>query len=129
MTYGKVLSIFSFIAIILAFMGLFGLSAFMIRQKVKEIRVRKVLGASVTGLTILISKDFLKLVIIAILIASPIAWWAMNRWLHDFAYRINITWKVFAIAGVIYSAIALLTVSLQVIKAAVANPVNSLRSE
>ncbi|HUZ60402.1 MAG TPA: FtsX-like permease family protein [Hanamia sp.] len=129
MTYGKVLSIFSFIAILLACMGLFGLSAFMIRQRVKEIGVRKVLGASVPGITILISKDFLKLVIIAMLVASPIAWWVMNRWLRDFAYRISISWHVFEMAGVIAILIALITVSFQSIKAAMANPVNSLRSE
>jgi putative ABC transport system permease protein len=108
---------------------LFGLAAFMAEQRTKEIGVRKVLGASVPNIVGLLSKDFLKLVVIAIVIASPLAWYAMNSWLKDFAYKIDIEWWVFALAGTLAVAIALLTVSFQSIKAALMNPVNSLRSE
>ncbi|MDP4213799.1 MAG: FtsX-like permease family protein, partial [Bacteroidota bacterium] len=94
-----------------------------------EIGIRKVLGATVASVTALLSKDFLKLVIIANVIAWPLAWWAMNKWLQDFAYRIEISWWVFAIAGIAAVLIAILTVSFQAIKAALANPVNSLRAE
>ncbi len=121
--------VFAFIAIFIACLGLFGLSAFAISQRVKEIGVRKVLGANVPGIVALISKDFLKLVMIASVIAFPIAWYAMDKWLHDFAYRVNIQWWVFLLAAVSALLIALLTVSFQAIKAAVANPVKSLRSE
>jgi len=117
------------ISILVAALGLFGLSAFTSEQRKKEIGVRKVLGASVTGIVALLSKDFLKLVGISILIASPIAWWAMNKWLQDFAYRINISWWFFAAAGLIVLLIALFTISFQAIKAAVANPIKSLRTE
>ncbi|MDQ2721601.1 MAG: ABC transporter permease, partial [Bacteroidota bacterium] len=106
-----------------------GLAAFTAEQRTKEIGVRKVLGASVTGIAALLSKDFLKLVIISIIIASPVAWWVMNKWLTDFAYRINISWWIFLFAGLTAIIIALITVSFQAIKAAVANPVKSLRSE
>ncbi len=129
MRIGKVFNIFSAIAIILACLGLFGLSAYAIKQRVKEIGIRKVLGASVPHIAALLSKDFLKLVVVAILIASPIAWWAAGKWLQDFTYRINIGWWIFALAGGVSVLIALLTVSFQAIKAAVANPVKSLRTE
>src|SRR5690606_28951524 len=99
------------------------------QQRTKEIGIRKVLGASVTGIVALLSKDFVKLVCLAIVIASPIAWWAMTKWLDDFAYRIDIQWWMFALAGAAAVAIALLTVSWQAIRAAVANPVDSLRDE
>jgi putative ABC transport system permease protein len=125
----NVLSIFSGLAICIACMGLFGLSIYTARQRTKEIGIRKVLGASVAQVTLLLSKDFLKLVLIAAVIAFPIAWWAMNSWLQDFAYRINISWSVFVIAGLVSTLIALFTISFQAIKAAVANPVKSLRSE
>ena len=125
----KVISIFATLAIIIACIGLFGLSIYTAKQRTKEIGIRKVLGASVTGVVRLLSKDFIKLVGIAILIASPIAWWASNKWLQDFAYRINIGWWVFASAGVIALLIAMFTVSFQAIKTAVANPVKSLRTE
>ncbi len=101
----------------------------MVQQRVKEIGIRKVLGATVTGLLLLISKDFLKLVGIALLIASPIAWYFMHQWLEDFAYRINIGWWVFAIAGAVAASVAFLTVSFESLKAALANPINSLRNE
>ena len=116
-------------AILISCLGLFGLAAFSAEQRKKEIGVRKVLGASVSGVVALLSKDFLKLVGISILIATPVAWWAMNKWLQGFAYRVNISWWVFVIAGVLALLIALITVSFQSIKAAIANPVKSLRSE
>jgi putative ABC transport system permease protein len=122
-------SMFSLLAIIIACLGLFGLSAFMAEQRTKEIGIRKVLGASVSDITKLLTTDFLKLVILSIFIATPIAWWLMNKWLSDFAYRINISWWVFLFAGVIAILIALMTVSFQAIKAAATNPVKSLRSE
>ena len=126
---GKVFNIFSGLAILLACIGLFGLAAFSAQQRIKEIGVRKVLGASVYGLIALLSKDFLKLVVISIIIATPLAWWAMNKWLQDFSYRVTIGWWVFALAGFIALLIALLTVSSHAIKAALANPVKSLRTE
>ena len=101
----------------------------MVERKVKEIGIRKVLGASVSGIVGLLSKDFLKLVFLSILIASPLAWYFMNNWLQNFAYRISIGWWVFVAAGVIAVLIALITVSIQSIKAAIANPVKSLRTE
>ena len=117
------------IAILLSCMGLFAIALITIQQRTKEIGIRKVLGASVSSIVALLSKDFLTLVIIAIAIASPLAWWAMNKWLTDFAYKIDISWWVFALAGVLATTIALLTVSVQSIKAALMNPVKSLRSE
>ncbi len=120
---------FAFLAIFIACMGLLGLAMFNMEQRMKEIAVRKVLGASVNGITTLLSMDFIKLVAIAMLIASPIAWWAMNSWLIGYHYRIQITWLTFVLAGGIAIIIALLTISYQSIKAALANPVNSLRSE
>ncbi len=117
------------IAIFIACLGLFGLATFTAEQRTKEIGVRKVLGASVASIVTLLSKDFLKLVLIAIVIASPIAWYAMNEWLADFAYKIDIEWWYFALAGVLAVGIALLTVSFQSVKAALMSPVESLRSE
>ena len=117
------------VAILIACLGLFGLATLMTEQRTKEIGIRKVLGASVVSITTLLSKDFLKLVLIAIVIASPIAWYAMNQWLNDFAYRIDIEWWVFALAGLLAVSIALVTISFQAIKAALMNPVKSLRSE
>jgi putative ABC transport system permease protein len=125
----SVFTVFSFIAIFIACLGLLGLSAFAISQRVKEIGIRKVLGADTGTIVTLLSKDFMKLVIIAAVIAFPIAWWAMNKWLQDFAYRIAIPWWIFLIAGIIAAVIALLTISTQAIRAAVANPVKSLRTE
>ena len=126
---GKLANYFAIIAIFIACLGLFGLAMFTAEQRTKEIGVRKVLGASVTSIVGLLSKDFLKLVMIAILIASPLAWYTMHQWLEDFAYRIDIDWWIFAVAGLLAVGIAQLTVSFQSIKAALMNPVKSLRSE
>ncbi|HRP54593.1 ABC transporter permease [Agriterribacter sp.] len=126
---GQIALLFSILAVFIACLGLFGLATFSASQRIKEIGIRKVLGASVAGIVILLSKDFLKLVLIALCIAVPIAWYAMNKWLEDFAYRIELGGSVFIIAGITALAIALLTVSFQAIKAAVANPVKSLRTE
>ncbi|GAB2789974.1 ABC transporter permease [Rhabdobacter roseus] len=128
----KLIDIFSLaagMAILISCLGLLGLSVFSTIQRQKEIGVRKVLGASVASIVALLSKDFLKLVLIAILIASPIAWYAMKEWLADFAYKVDINWWVFALAGGLAVGIALLTVSFQSVKAALMNPVKSLRSE
>jgi putative ABC transport system permease protein len=121
--------IMAVLAIIIACLGLFGLATYAAEQRIKEIGIRKVLGASVRGIIAMLSKDFLKLVVIASIIAFPIAWFAMNKWLQDFAYRINISWWVFVIASVVAILIALLTISYQAIRAAIANPVKSLRTE
>jgi putative ABC transport system permease protein len=127
--FAQILNTATGIAIFISCMGLFGLVAFTTQRRTKEIGIRKVLGASVTQIVNLLSKDFLKLVILGIVIASPIAYWAMNKWLQDFAYRVEISWWIFALAGVVAIVIALLTVSYQSIKAALANPVKSLRTE
>lgn len=124
-----IFTVFACIAIFIACLGLFGLSAFAISQRIKEIGIRKVLGADVSTIVALLSKDFLKLVLLAAIIAFPIAWYAMDSWLQDFAYRINIPWWIFVVAGIIAAIIAFVTISFQAIKAAVANPVKSLRSE
>jgi putative ABC transport system permease protein len=126
---GSLFSIFSAIAIFIACLGLFGLSAFAITQRIKEIGIRKVLGATTGSIVTLLSTDFLKLVIIASVIAFPVAWYVMNTWLQDFAYRINIPWWAFVLAGILAVCITLFTISFQAIKAAMANPVKSLRSE
>lgn len=126
---GSLSQIFALLAIIISCLGLFGLSAFTADQRRKEIGVRKVLGSSISGIVRLLSKDFMQLVVIAILIASPLAWWLMQYWLESFAYRISINIWAFVIAGLAAVGIALLTVSFQAFKAAIANPVKSLRSE
>jgi putative ABC transport system permease protein len=126
---GNLFTIFACIAIFIACLGLLGLSAFAITQRIKEIGIRKVLGAGTGTIVVLLSKDFLKLVLIASVIAFPIAWYAMHQWLSDYAYRIDISWWIFIVAGIIAAAIALLTVGLQAIKAAIANPVKNLRTE
>jgi putative ABC transport system permease protein len=126
-TLSKIINSFTIMAILISCLGLFGLAAFSAEQRKKEIGVRKVLGASVSEVVALLSKDFLKLLGIAILIATPAAWWAMNKWLQAFAYRIEISWWMFALAGCVAVIIAMMTVSLQAIKAAIANPVKSLR--
>lgn len=125
----KVLNIFALVTVLVAAMGLFGLAAFTAQQRVKEIGIRKVLGASVTNIVRMLSTDFVKLVLIAALIASPIAWWTMDNWLKDFAYRIDIEWWMFGLAALFALVIALFTVSSQAIKAALTNPVDSLRDE
>ncbi|MCW3118674.1 MAG: transporter permease [Chitinophagaceae bacterium] len=127
--FGKLFTTFAIFAIIISCLGLFGLSAFTATQRVKEIGIRKVLGASVINITAMLSKDFLKLVIIAVAIASPVAWLVMDKWLQDFAYHINISLWTFICAGLGAMFIALVTVSFQAIKAAIMNPVKSLRSE
>ncbi|OJW76039.1 MAG: cell division protein FtsX [Spirosoma sp. 48-14] len=120
---------FAVLAVIIASLGLFALSAFVIEQRTKEIGIRKVMGSSIPGIVQLLVKDFIQLVVIAVVIASPIAWYAMNHWLEDFAYRIDVEWWMFALSGLMALSIALLTVSYQSIKAALMNPVKSLRSE
>lgn len=126
---GKLSLSFTGIAMLISCLGLFGLASFAAERRTKELGIRKVLGASVSGIVGLLSRDFVKLVLIAFLIASPIAWWAMNNWLQDFTYRIEIKWWMFAVPGLSAVLIALLTVSGQAIRAAVANPVDSLRDE
>lgn len=126
---GRVALTFSLLAVFIACLGLFGLATYMAEQRTKEIGVRKVLGATVSSIISMLSKDFLKLVLIAIVLAVPIAWWAMNEWLKDFAFRINIGWWIFVAAGLLAIVIAIFTVSFQAIKAAIANPVKSLRTE
>lgn len=126
---GKVLNIFASIAILLACLGLFGLSSYAAQQRIKEISIRKVLGASVRHIVAILSKDFIKLAFIATLIAFPIAWWVGNKWLQDFIYRVEVSWWIFLVAGSAAILIALLTVSIQAIKAAMANPVKSLKTE
>ena len=119
----------AFATIFIACLGLFGLATYATEQRVKEMGVRKVLGASVISLVSLLSRDFLRLVLIANCIAFPIAWWATRRWLQEYAYHIDVEWWVFVLAGALATGIALLTISYQAIKTAVTNPVNSLRSE
>jgi len=126
---GTLFICFTALAIAIACLGLFGLAAYAAEQRNKEIGVRKVLGASVSAIVSMLSMDFIKLVFISILIASPIAWWAMSKWLQGFAYRVNISWWIIASAGGAAILIAFVTISFQSIKAAIANPVDSLRSE
>jgi putative ABC transport system permease protein len=126
---GKLALGFAILAIIVASMGLFGLATYASEQRVKEIGIRKVLGASVANITQMLSKDFLKLILISSLIAFPIAGWAMHKWLQNFAYRVDIHWWVFLVAAILALFIALITISLQALKAAYANPVKSLRTE
>ena len=127
--FSKILSWAGSISIFLACLGLFGLAALAAVNRTKEIGIRKVLGASVLGITQMLSKDFLKLVGIAILIASPLAWYFMSDWLNGFAYRIDFPWWYFIVAGCIAVAVAFLTVGFQGVKAALKNPISSLRSE
>ena len=120
---------FAILTVILSCLGLFGLVTYTTRQRTKEIGIRKVLGASVSGIVVLLSRDFLKLVAVAVLLASPIAWYAMTRWLEAFAYKITIDWWLFALAGLLAVLLALFTVSFQSVKAARMNPVKSLKTE
>lgn len=126
---GKIFISFAVLAVLIASLGVFGLITYAAEQRTREIGIRKVLGASVTGIVTLLSKDFLKLVLLAIVIATPLAWFMMNRWLQDFAYRVQISWTVFVSAAFIAILITMLTVSYRAIRAAVANPVNSLKAE
>ena len=125
----EIVTYFTLLALFIACLGLFGLAAYSAEQRTKEIGIRKVLGASVGNIVTLLSKDFIKLVILGFIIAVPIAWFAMNQWLTDFAYRIEIGPDIFALAGMSALVIALLTVSWESIKAALSNPVESLKSE
>jgi putative ABC transport system permease protein len=126
---GSIFSIFAALSIFIACLGLFGLSAFIAEKRTKEIGVRKVLGASVPNVVVLLSKDFLKLTLLASILAFPVAWYFMNKWLEDFAYRITISWWIFIIAACAALVVALLTISFNAIKAAITNPVKSLRTE
>jgi putative ABC transport system permease protein len=127
--FGQAFQLFTGLAIFIAALGLFGLTSYTILQRKKEIGIRKVSGASVLQILALLNKDFLKLVGIAFVIAVPISWYVMSRWLQEFAYQTTLSWWIFAVAGFAAFTIALISVSFQAIKAAVANPVNSLRSE
>jgi len=126
---GKIALIFALLSALVSCLGLFGLATYMLGQRTKEIGVRKVLGASVTSITSLLASDFLKLVLVAILIASPIAYYFMQRWLADFAYRIDIQWWMFVAAALAAVLVAAFTVAIQSVRAALTNPVRSLRSE
>jgi putative ABC transport system permease protein len=125
----KIVSVAAVLSVIICCLGLFGLAHLAAQRRIKEIGIRKVLGATATSIASLLTKDFLKLVLISLVVSSPLAWWVMNNWLQDFAYRINIGWWMFILAGIIAIVIAMLTVSFQAIRAAVANPVKSLRTE
>jgi ABC-type antimicrobial peptide transport system permease subunit len=125
----KLISLATGIAIFISCLGLFGLAVLTAFQRTKEIGIRKVLGASVPGIVRLLSKEYFGLVMVAIVVSAPIAWWAMNKWLQGFAFRIQLQWWMFLLAGSIGIVIALATVSSQAIKAALANPVKALRNE
>jgi len=127
--FGNVFNVFSVLAIFIACLGLFGLALFSIRQRTKEIGIRKVLGAGAASIVLLLSKEFIKYIVIAAIIATPFAWTAMQQWLRDFAYRIIVHWWVFVLAALIVLVIALITISFHAIKASMANPVKSLRAE
>ena len=127
--FGKVFGLFAFLAIMIACFGLLGLTAYNVLQRTKEIGIRKVLGASAQNILLLLSKDFMRLIIISLLCAIPIGWIVMNKWLEDFAYRIDIKWWVFAAAGIISLLIAMITICLQAFKSAIDNPVKSLHNE
>jgi len=126
---GKIFGIFSTVAILIACLGLFALTSFSAEQRTKEIGIRKVLGASVSGIVLMLSKDFGKLVLIAFVITLPFAWWAVNQWLEAYQYKVNIGWQVYVVAGAASFIIAWITMSYQSIKAATSNPVDSLKSE
>ena len=126
---GTLFNVFAIAAVLISCLGLFGLATYTAQVKTKEIGIRKVLGASVTSLIRLLSKEFIVLILTAFVIATPVAWYFMSKWLRDFAYRININWWIFLVTGVLAIIIALITVGFQAIKAAVANPVKSLRTE
>ena len=126
---GKLAALFSGLTIFISCLGLFALAAYMAERRTKEIGVRKVLGASVISIASLLSQDFLKLVIISFVIASPVAWFAMSKWLQGYTFRLGIEWWIFVAAGIVSVLIALVTISFQAIKAAIANPVKSLRTE
>ena len=126
---GRLFSAFTVIAILIAGLGLFGLAAYMVEQRTREIGIRKVLGASISSVLLLVSKEFLVLVALAFLIAIPLTWWGMQQWLQEFAYRTTVAWWIFPIAGIAALALALITISTQAVRAAAANPINSLRND
>jgi len=127
--FRQIFTTFSILAILIACLGLLGLATYTAEQRTKEIGIRKVLGANIGSIVGLLSKDFIKLVLISILVATPVAWYAMNIWLEGFAYQVPIHWYVFLLSGVLAVVVALVTISFQAIKAALMNPVNSLKSE
>jgi putative ABC transport system permease protein len=127
--FNQVILYLTILAITIGCLGLFGLTAFTVERRTREIGIRKVIGASASSIVVLLSKDFIRLVLLAIVIAIPIAWYAMEKWLQNFAYRVHISWWVFLLAGALAVAIALLTISFQAVRAALTNPVDSLRSE
>jgi putative ABC transport system permease protein len=129
MIVNTLIKYFGILAIVISCLGLLGLAAFTAEQRTKEIGIRKVLGANVASVIALLSRDFVKLIFIAFILASPLAWFAMNKWLSNFAYHIDLSWEVFVLAGGIAIGVALFTVSFQSIKAALMNPVKSLKSE
>jgi ABC-type antimicrobial peptide transport system permease subunit len=126
---GKLSRVFAALAILISCLGLFGLATYTAERRTKEIGIRKVLGASVSGITTLLSKDFLQLVAISCIVAFPVAWWIMHNWLQNYKYRIEISWWIFLASGISAILIALITISFQSVKAAIANPVKSLRTE
>jgi ABC-type antimicrobial peptide transport system permease subunit len=126
---GQLSRLFAILTIVISCLGLFGLAAYTAERRTKEIGIRKVLGASLSNVVTLLSRDFLRLVAVAAIIAFPLAWWVMQQWLEDFAYRITISWWVFGLAGVLAVVIALCTVSFQAVRAGLSNPVKSLRTE
>ena len=126
---GKVAFTFAFLAVLIACLGLFGLATYIAERRTREIGIRKVLGSSASRIVALLSRDFIKLVLISFAVAVPIAWWTMNGWLRDFAFRIELSWWIFAVTGLGTLLIALITLSLHTARAAMANPVNSLRTE
>jgi putative ABC transport system permease protein len=126
---GTVMNLFSGIAIVLACLGLFGLSSYAAKQRVKEIGIRKVLGAPVAGLAMLLAGSFVRLAVVAMVIAMPLAAWAMHRWLQDFVYRAEMAWWVFVVAGLMVMVVTLATVSIRAVRTALINPVSNLRSE
>ena len=126
---GKLSRVFAALAVIISCLGLFGLAAYTAERRTKEIGIRKVLGASISGVATLLSKDFMKLVSVSCILAFPIAWWMMHNWLQGYQYRITISWWIFLAAGLLAIIIALVTISFHAIKAAISNPVKSLRTE
>ena len=126
---GKLAALFAGLTIFISCLGLFGLSSYTAENRIKEIGIRKVLGASVLSITQLLSRDFIKLILLSFLIAAPFAWWAMNGWLQSYQYRISVSWWIFAVTLLLSVAIALITISFQSVKAALMNPAKSLRSE
>jgi putative ABC transport system permease protein len=126
---GKLFNVFAGIAILISVLGLFGLATYIAQRRIKEIGIRKTLGASVESIVGMLAKDFIRLVLAAFVLATPLAWWLMNNWLKNFAYRIELQWWHFVLAGVLAITIAFMTVSVQSIRAALSNPVKSLRSE